>query len=80
MSILSWPLTLGIIRLGKAYSAERVEAAAARELACCGISQESMNSILKNGLDQVPLLDPASPVSMPAHRNVRGPGYFTYED
>jgi len=51
---------LGIIRLGKAYSAERVEAAAARALACGGISYKSMNSILKNGLDQVPLPDPAS--------------------
>jgi hypothetical protein len=68
---------LGIIRLGKAYSAERVEAAAARALACDGISYKSMNSILKNGLDQVPLSDEAPPEALPAHRNVRGPGYFT---
>ena len=67
---------LGIIRLGKAYSAERVEAAAARALACDGISYKSMNSILKNGLDQVPLSDEAPPEALPAHRNVRGPGYF----
>jgi len=62
--------------LGKAYSAERVEAAAARALACDGISYKSMNSILKNGLDQVPLSDEAPPEALPAHRNVRGPGYF----
>ena len=67
---------LGIIRLAKAYSAERVEAAAARALACDGISYKSRKPILKNGLDQVPLSDEAPPEALPAHRNVRGPGYF----
>jgi len=67
---------LGIIRLAKAYSPGRVEAAAAKALACDGISCKSRNPILKNGLDQVPLPDEASPESMPAHRNVRDPGYF----
>jgi hypothetical protein len=66
---------LGIIRLAKAYSAERLEAAAARALALGGISYKSVKSILKNGLDQVPLPD-QTPQAMPAHTNVRGPGYF----
>ena len=66
---------LGIIRLAKAYSAERLEAAAARALALGGISYKSVNSVLKNGLDQVPLPDQA-PRAMPTHANVRGPEYF----
>jgi len=67
---------LGIIRLARAYSAERLEAAATRALALGGISYKSVKSILKNGLDQVPLPDQA-PQAMPAHANVRGPGYFS---
>ncbi len=66
---------LRIIRLAKAYSAERLEAAAARALALGGISYKSVKSILKNRLDQVPLPDQA-PQAMPAHASVRGPGYF----
>ena len=65
----------GNLRLGKAYSAERLEAAAARALALGGISYKSVKSILKNGLDQAPLPDQA-PQTMPAHANVCGPGYF----
>jgi hypothetical protein len=66
---------LGIIRLARAYSAERLEAAAARALALGGISYKSVKSILKNGLDQAPLPDQA-PQAMPVRANVRGPGYF----
>ena len=66
---------LGTIRLAKAHSAERLEAAAARALALGGISYKSVESILKNGLDQVPLPDQA-PEAMPTHANVRGPEYF----
>lgn len=68
---------LGIIRLTKAYSPERVESAAARALALGGISYKSVNSILRNGLDQTPLPEQAPPEALPAHANVRGPGYFS---
>jgi len=68
--------SLGIIRLAKAHSAERLEAVAARALALGGISDKNVKSILKNGLDQVPLPDQA-PQAMPAHASVRGPGYFS---
>ena len=45
---------LGILRLGKSYSAERLEAAAQRALASGACSYHSIKSILKRGLDRQP--------------------------
>jgi len=50
---------------GEGLLSGKSEAAAARALACDGISYKSMNSILKNGLDQVPLSDEAPPEALP---------------
>ena len=66
---------LGIIRLADKYSAQRVEAAAARALATGACRYKSVESILKNSLDQVALTSP-SPASTPPHDNIRGPEYF----
>lgn len=41
---------LGILRLGKAYGADRLEAACQRALAIGGLSYKSIESILKHGL------------------------------
>ncbi len=74
--------SLGIIRLEKRYGKERLEAAARRALAIRAYSYKSVKSILKTGLDQMPLpLDAASEerkeVTQPkAHKNVRGSRYF----
>jgi transposase len=68
---------LGIMRLGRRYGDERTEAAAARALAIRALSYRSVESILKNGLDGLPL--PGSePVTTTIgdHANVRGPGYY----
>ena len=68
---------LGIMRLGKRYGDERLEAACARALAIRALSYRSVESILKAGLDALPL--PGSePVTTPIgdHANVRGPGYY----
>jgi len=67
---------LGILRLGKHYGAERLEAACRRALRLQAYSYKSLESILKRGLDQQPLpeADPETP--LPEHANVRGPGYF----
>ena len=46
---------LGIMRLGRRYGDERLEAAAVRALAIRGLSYRSIESILKAGLDGVPL-------------------------
>ena len=68
---------LGIMRLGRRYGDERLEAAAARALAIRALSYRSVESILRNGLDGQPL--PGSePVTTTIgdHANVRGAGYY----
>jgi len=67
---------LGILRLGRRYGAERLEAACARALAVHGFSYRSVESILRTGLDRSPL--PGATPDAPArqHENVRGPGYY----
>jgi len=66
---------LGIIRLADKYSAQRVEAASARALATGACRYKSVESILKNSLDQAPLSSPPS-ASTPTHDNIRGSEYF----
>jgi len=71
---------LGILRLAKIYPAERMEAAARRCLRARAYNCQSMDSILKNQLDRLPLPDqerapqPAQPTV--EHDNIRGAGYF----
>lgn len=67
---------LGIMRLGKTYGDQRLEAACVRALQIGAHSYRSLESILRRGLDQQPLA-PDTPTSpRPAHDNVRGPGYY----
>jgi transposase len=69
---------IGILRLARRYGAARMENAAARALAVGARSYRHVESILRNGLDRVPL-DDAEPAAsrMPRdHENVRGPGYY----
>jgi hypothetical protein len=69
---------LGIIRLSRAYSFSRVEAACRRALLLQVGSYQSIKSILKSGKDQEPLpieVPPASSCSI-HHQNVRGPEYY----
>ena len=67
---------LGILRLAKTYPAERVESAARRCLRARAYDSASMDSILKNQLDRLPL--PGDEPSQPVvdHDNIRGAGYF----
>jgi transposase len=68
---------LGIIRLADRYSATRLEAAAHRALEAGACRFKSVESILKNSLDQQPLpTEPLSLPSAPPHDNIRGAGYF----
>jgi transposase len=65
---------LGIIRLAECYSATRMEAAAQRALESNACRFKSVESILKNSLDQQPLSQlPSLP---PPHDNIRGGEYF----
>jgi len=68
---------LGIIRLAKGYSQERVEAACRRALAIKALTYKSVQSILKNGLETQPL--PQRELEPPTlfHDNIRGAEYFT---
>jgi transposase len=67
---------LGIMRLGRRYGDERLEAACARALAARALSYRSVESILKAGLDGLPL--PGSEPAVPSirHANVRGGRYY----
>jgi len=68
---------LGIIRLAEQYSASRMEAAAHRALETNACRYQSVKSILKNSLDQQPLVEqlPSLPPP-PPHDNIRGAEYF----
>jgi len=71
---------LGILRLAKTYSVERMEAAARRALRARAYSSGSMDSILKNQLDRLsgPEGTPGDPRVPPVveHDNIRGADYF----
>jgi transposase len=68
---------LGIMRLGKTYGNERLEAACVRALLINATSYKSVQSILKNGLDRQVEIDTPEPDATPiAHGNVRGAGYY----
>src|SRR5580700_1285082 len=66
---------LGILRLAKTYPGERMEAAARRALRARAYSSQSMESILKNQLDRVPLPESNKTALVPLiahHDNIRG--------
>ncbi|MEA1980515.1 MAG: IS21 family transposase [candidate division Zixibacteria bacterium] len=66
---------LGILRLGKKYSMQRLESACTRALSFKAYSYKSVRSILEKGLEKKPL--PQS-YEYPAitHENIRGTEYF----
>ena len=67
---------LGLMRLGKEYGPERLETACTRALASKAVGFKSIESILKKGLDKLPL--PKKAVEKPPldHDNIRGPEYY----
>ena len=67
---------LGIIRLAKQYSAARMEAAAERALRTGACSYKSVESILKNSLDRLPIAPSDEPAAPSGHDNIRGGEYF----
>jgi len=68
---------LGIMRLGKSYGTERLDAACRRALTIGACSYKSIESILKNGLDRTPLPAPVPATAAPRHANIRGPEYYS---
>jgi transposase len=68
---------LGIIRLGKTYSNERLEKAAERAAALGTKNYKSLKSILKTGLDKQPLTPEPKQTELPLeHENIRGADYY----
>ena len=67
---------LGIMRLGKTYSNERLEAASKRALELGACTYQSLKSILKRSLDRQTTLPLEPERSGPRHENVRGARYY----
>ena len=69
---------LGIMRLGKRYTPERLEVACQVALKIGGVRYRTISSILKNGLDQVPDSEAQTSLALPQqHENLRGSSYYT---
>jgi transposase len=67
---------LGILRLAKTYSPQRLEAASQRALQLQAFSYQSLRSILKNSLDRQAVPVSEDHPSGPVHENIRGAGYY----
>ena len=68
---------LGIMKLGKEFGGERLEAACKRALAVNAISYKSVKSILKTGLDRQPLPQERDrQTNLIDHPNIRGSDYY----
>jgi transposase len=67
---------LGIMRLGKTYGDDRLEAACRRALVLGAHGYKHIESILKKGLDRQPLPATQQPELPIDHDNVRGPDYY----
>ena len=70
---------LGILRLGKLYGRDRLEAASKRALAIGAASYKSIRSILENSLDREAVPETQS-VQTLHHPNLRGQGYYRSGD
>ena len=70
------PVLPGILRLAKTYPGVRMEAAARRCLRARAYNFQSMDSILKNQLDRLPILGDPPAQGAVDHDNIRGADYF----
>lgn len=70
---------LGVIRLAKEHGDNRLDAACERALRLGALSLKSLKSILKTGLDRLPLPIHAPDQTSVPHENVRGPQYYRKE-
>jgi transposase len=67
---------LGILRLGKKYSQERLEAASTRAVHLKAFSYKSIKSILETGFDRMPITEKKEVMPALCHDNIRGKEYF----
>jgi transposase len=74
---LAFRSCLGILRLSKTYGEQRLELACTRALIIGAYSYTSIESILKNNLDQQPITSSQDlTTTKQPHENVRGGDYF----
>jgi transposase len=66
---------LGVMRLAKRYSPQRLENACQRAVAISAYTYKNVESILKSGLDRQPLM-PVGKSSAVVHPNIRGQRYY----
>jgi transposase len=72
---------LGLLRLGKAYGDERLEAACMRAERLGSPRYRTVKNILASGADRRLIEDESPPTySLPVHDNVRGAGYYAGEE
>jgi hypothetical protein len=65
------------MRLGRTAGADRLEAACARADQLRAYSYKTIETILRNGQDRLPLPDvPDTTRVLPFHANVRGAAYY----
>jgi transposase len=67
---------LGILRMGKAFGDDRLEAACDRAITVGALSYRSLKSILAHGLDRKQVTAPDQACLPLEHANVRGPNYY----
>jgi transposase len=72
----SYNTCFGVMRLGKSFGEDRLEAACARALAVGACNYRSLESILKKNLDKQQLPDTAPVPKEIKHSNTRQPNYF----
>jgi transposase len=67
---------LGLLALAREYGERRLESASALALRLASPTRKSVLSILKSGRDLQPATTEPLALELPAHGNVRGPGYY----
>lgn len=67
---------LGILRLGKQYGNDRLEAACSRALSGEQFTYRTIDNILKNNLDKQPWSQQSELFKTPPHDNLRGPDAY----
>lgn len=72
----SYRSCLGILRLAEKYGSKRIEDAALRALSTDVATYKSVEAILKNGLDRIPVPAPTQQRPPIVHDNIRGADYY----
>ena len=68
---------LGLLALGRQYGESRLEAASALAVRLGSLTRKSVKSILESGRDlRAQITSGSLALELPAHGNVRGPGYY----